>query len=209
MFFYLSNVKINKIVSLHSAFRLSLDLNFLLPGDCQTLSQKLLCKTRKPGTRKVSLIMTWNISHSIKSQPPSYFFVILLIYPLTGGPPFKRTKRGLTSTPFFIYQDLFLSRRLKGVILVKFYAWQSCYSFSQNGPQKWIDLNPPTGFHWGALLSTPGRESQIILKLFKKEMISNHLQTEKRFLISLLFYLCSTVGGSVLPWTNVPHFKEG
>ena len=40
---------------LRRGFRLSVVLNFLLPGDCLTLSHKLLCKTRKPVTLKVSI----------------------------------------------------------------------------------------------------------------------------------------------------------
>ena len=60
---------------LRRGFRLSVVLNFLLLGDCLTLSHELLCKTRKPVTLKVSLIMTWNILDSLKSRsppPPSF-----------------------------------------------------------------------------------------------------------------------------------------
>lgn len=115
------------------------------------------------------LIMTWNTLDSLKNQPPpfisSLFYWFIL---LTGGPPFKRMKRGLSSTPFFIYQRVIFiktfERSHSGLILLcgaEVLLFQSKWSTKMNWfkPTLGFEMN----FLWRALLSlsTTGRESKL------------------------------------------------
>ena len=137
---------------------------------------ELLCKTRKSVTLKISLIMTWNILDSLKSHPPpplissSFYWFILL----TGGPPFKRIKRGLSSTPFFIYQRvIFIKTFERGhSALIPYGAEVLLFQSKWSTKMNWF--KPTFGFEmnflWRALLSlsTTGRESKLYSsKLFK------------------------------------------
>ena len=118
-------------------------------------------------TLRFPLIMTWNTLDSLKSQPPlisSLFYWFIL---LTGGPPFKRMKRGLSSTPFFIYQRVIFIKTFErghsGLILcgAEVLFFQSKWSTKMNWfkPTLGFEMN----FLWRALLSlsTTGRESKL------------------------------------------------